>query len=114
MLKERDTFTVSFFEKGYQKALGYMGSHTGRNEDKAKAAGLTPVELPEGGLGFKKAKVSFACRKIYQHMFTKEDLAPDIQEYYKGRPQAFPLNEKGEWEPHIVFVGEIKTVTGNE
>ena len=48
MLKERDTFTVSFFEKGYQKALGYMGSHTGRNEDKAKAAGLTPVELPEG------------------------------------------------------------------
>ena len=106
MLKERDTFTVSFFEKEYQKALGYMGSHTGRNEDKAKAAGLTPVELPEGGLGFKEAKVSFVC--------TKEDLAPDIQEYYKGRPQAFPLNEKGEWEPHIVFVGEIKTVTGNE
>lgn len=114
MLKERDTFTVSFFEKEYQKALGYMGSHTGRNEDKAKAAGLTPVELPEGGLGFKEAKVSFVCRKIYQHMFTKEDLAPDIQEYYKGRLQAFPLNEKGEWEPHIVFVGEIKTVTGNE
>ena len=70
--------------------------------------------LREGGLGFKEAKVSFVCRKIYQHMFTKEDLAPDIQEYYKGRPQAFPLNEKGEWEPHIVFVGEIKTVTGNE
>ena len=69
---------------------------------------MITVRLP------KEAKVSFVCRKIYQHMFTKEDLAPDIQEYYKGRPQAFPLNEKGEWEPHIVFVGEIKTVTGNE
>ncbi len=63
MLKERDIFTVSFFEKEYQKALGYMGSHTGRNEDKAKAAGLTPVELPEGGLGFKEAKLALRLQK---------------------------------------------------
>ena len=46
-VKKADTFTISFFPPEYKKALGYMGYHSGRNENKAAAAGLTPVELPE-------------------------------------------------------------------
>ena len=44
-LKANETFTVSFFPKEYRKALGYMGTHSGRNEDKVRAAGLTPVAM---------------------------------------------------------------------
>ena len=110
LLKKADTFTISFFPPEYKKALGYMGYHSGRNENKAAAAGLTPVELPEGGLSYKEASVSFVCHKLYQHQFAKEDLDPEIQEYYKANPAAYPVNAQGEWEPHVVFVGEIRYV----
>lgn len=106
ILKENDLFTVSFYPQEYKKALGYMGSHSGRNEDKAKAAGLTPVDI-NGSVTFKEAELTFVCRKVYQHQFAKEDIAQDVQEYYKDNPRPYPVNENGEWEPHWVFVGDI-------
>lgn len=108
-MKENDTFTVSFYSKEYRKALGYMGSHSGRNEDKATIAGLTP-EIIDDSVTFKEANMTFVCRKLYQHQFSKEDIAEDVQEYYKANPKVYPVNEQGEWEPHWVFVGEIKMV----
>ena len=42
-MEKSDYYTVSFFDnKKYQKALGIMGSKSGRDMDKAKASGLTP------------------------------------------------------------------------
>ena len=35
-------FTLSHFNPSYRKALGYLGSHSGRSDDKIKNAGLTP------------------------------------------------------------------------
>lgn len=109
LLMENDKFTVSFFPEKYKAALGYMGSHTGRKENKAESAGLTPVAM-DGSVGFKEATLTFVCRKIYAHQFAREDIAQDIQEHYKANPKAFPVDEKGEWQPHFVFVGEITEV----
>ena len=36
-------FTLSFFAEEHRKALQYCGTHSGRNTDKVKGAGLTPV-----------------------------------------------------------------------
>ena len=36
-------FTITVFPEQYRKALGYLGSHSGRDGDKVAAAGLTPV-----------------------------------------------------------------------
>lgn len=105
-MKESDTFTVSFFPPEYRKALGYMGSHSGRNEDKAIAAGLTPVAI-DNNVTYEEAGMTFVCRKVYQHQFAKEGIAEDVQEYYKAKPQTYPVNENGEWEPHWVFIGDI-------
>ena len=105
-LKQNGSFTVSFFDPSYKKALGYMGSHTGRNEEKDVNAGLTPVAMGDS-VGYKEANLTFLCRKIYQHQFTKEDIAQDVQDYYKENPKAYPVNAKGEWEPHWMFIGEI-------
>ena len=33
VLKESDIFTVSFYPETSRKALGYLGSHSGRNEN---------------------------------------------------------------------------------
>lgn len=107
-LKESDTFTVSFYTETYRKALGYMGSHSGRDEDKAKAAGLTPVVMGSG-VTYKEAYLTFLCKKLYQHQFSREDLAPQIQEYYASMPEIYP-DFQGGWQPHIVFIGEIISV----
>lgn len=108
-LKMNDTFTVSFFPKEYQKALGYMGTHSGRDEDKVKGAGLTPVSMGKS-VGYKEAELSFLCKKLYQHEFVKEDLDEAIHEYYKAKPTAFPPDANGDWQTHYMFVGEIMSV----
>ena len=40
---KEELFTLSHFPEQYRKALGYLGSHSGRDGDKVNAAGLTPV-----------------------------------------------------------------------
>ena len=109
VLKDNDLFTVSFYPPEYKKALGYMGSHSGRNENKDINAGLTPVAFGNS-VTYGEANLSFLCRKIYQHQFAKEDLHDDIKNYYKSNPKSFPVDENGDWQPHWVFVGEILDV----
>ena len=106
LFMKNETFTVSFFPSSYKPALSYMGSHSGRDENKAKAAGLTPVVIGDS-VTYEEANLTFLCRKIYQHRFAKEDIAADIQEHYQANPKSFPPDVAGEWQPHWVFVGEI-------
>ena len=94
-LKEYDTFTVEFFPPEYREALGYLGSHSGRDGDKVSAAGLTPKEFA-GGVTFEEANLTFACHKLYQGEFQREGLADEIN---RGIYRA--------WHPHWMFVGEI-------
>ena len=47
-LERGDTFTVSFYPPECRRALGYIGSHSGRDGDKTAAAGLTPVAFRAG------------------------------------------------------------------
>ena len=109
LLKQNAFFTVCFFPPEYKKALGYMGAHSGRDGDKAAAAGLTPVPVGES-VGYAEADLTFLCRKLYQHPFFREDLAPEIRDYYRANPKVYPPDENGEWQPHWVFVGEITRV----
>lgn len=108
-LEENDLFTVSFFPKEYRQALGYMGSHSGRNEDKAKNAGLTVKEI-DGTIGYEEAELTFVCHKVYAHQFAKEGIAQEVVDYYKSRPSVYPVDENGEWQPHWVFIGDIVKV----
>ena len=97
-LKESDVFTIAFFPERYREALGYLGSHSGRDGDKVAVAGLTPTEL-SGGVSFEQAELTFICRKLYQGAFEREGLASEIdQGIYKN------------WQPHWMFVGEITGV----
>ena len=96
---------MSFYPEQYRKAVAYIGTHTGRFEDKAAAAGLTPVTVGKG-ISYEEASLTFVCKKLYQHQFSREDLAPEIREYYASMPRVYP-DFKGGWQPHLVFVGEI-------
>ncbi|MFR8222807.1 MAG: flavin reductase [Blautia faecis] len=112
VLKESDIFTVSFYPETSRKALGYVGSHSGRNENKIETVGFTPVKMGQG-VTFGEAELTFLCKKLYQHQFSREDLAPEIQAYYAAKPEVYP-DFKGGWQPHYVFVGEIIDVRKKE
>lgn len=64
-IDKEELFSISTFDPTYKRALGYMGSHSGRDEDKIAAAGLTPLFI-EGTTGFEEARMIFVCKKIYQ------------------------------------------------
>ena len=112
-LKENGTFTVSFFQKEFKKALGCMGTRSGRDGDKEAIAGLTPVPFGDS-VAYKEATMTFLCRKIYQHQLSKEDIARDVREYYAANPKAYPVDENGDWHPHWMFIGEIVDASGKE
>ena len=101
-----DTFTVSFFPPACRPALSILGTRSGRDGDKVAASGLTPVPLGSS-VAFAEATQTFLCRKISQQQFAKEGLAPDIRAIYANKPQAFPPDDAGNWQPHWVFVGEV-------
>ena len=59
-----------------------------------------------GSVGFQEASLTFVCRKLYQHQFSKEDLSSDIQNFYSVGKKVYPDGNDG-WQPHYVFVGEV-------
>jgi flavin reductase (DIM6/NTAB) family NADH-FMN oxidoreductase RutF len=104
--KENGLFTVSFYPESCKKALGVMGSKSGRDCDKPALAGLTPEEI-EGSVTFAEAELTFVCRKLCQLELPEESLDPQIREYYKNSPKSFPVDENGDWHAHWMFAGEI-------
>ncbi len=105
---DEEYFTVSFFDPEYKKALGYMGSHSGREEDKARGAGLTPMAASHS-VTFKEAKLTFVCKKVMSHEIKKEELDTSIQEYYAEKPAIYTDGKDG-WTPHYMFMGEVVEV----
>ena len=104
-LKDNDYFTVSFYPEKYRPVLAYIGSHSGRDEDKTKATGLTPIAFGQS-VTYKEANLTFLCKKIYQNQMSKDGLAKGIQDYYAATPEKYS-DLHGGWQPHLMFIGEI-------
>jgi len=60
----QDFFTLSFYPKEYKKALGLLGSKSGRDGDKITESGLTPYFM-EDAIAFEEAHTIFVCRKLF-------------------------------------------------
>lgn len=89
-------FTLSFFQKEYQKALSFCGSNSGRDFDKAKETGLTPLFI-DGTTSFEEADMILICKKLYTSEM-KEDNFVDaslVQANYTNK------------DFHTAYVGEI-------
>ena len=62
---EEEFFTLCVMDKSFKKQMAYLGSVSGRDEDKITKAGLTPV-YDEDSVYFKEAKLVLVCKKLYQ------------------------------------------------
>lgn len=58
-------YTLSFFSSDYKKQLTYLGTHSGRSENKLAKAGMTP-EFGGDYVYFAEASLVLICRKLYR------------------------------------------------
>ena len=93
--EENAYFTVSFYPEEYKKALGIMGSKSGRDCDKDAEAGLTPCPVGQS-VTYKEARRTLLCRKLYAQDMEQEKFPEDVRErYYVSEPA------------HRMYIGEI-------
>ena len=94
-MNDNEYFTVSFYPESCRKALGVMGKTSGRDTDKDKESGLTPVDLGKA-VTYKEAEVTILCRKIYAQDLEADKMPPEVVEHYYT-----------EEAPHRMFIGEV-------
>ena len=100
-MDEGDTYTISFYTPAYKDVLQYCGSNSGRNTDKIKGSGLTPIKTPSGATAFAEAWLILECKKIIAQPISeaavKIDKSTLSENWYKD---GF----------HKMYIGEILNV----
>ncbi len=64
LMDKHDSFSLSVLKPGYEKALQIAGSKSGRDIDKVKETGLTPVFQGEVPM-FEEAEYTIISKKVY-------------------------------------------------
>ncbi len=96
-------FTLSILPPEKKKALGYLGSHSGRDGSKWEKAGLTLI-CAENFCYPKEAKLVLVCRKLYH--------APLVESGFVDR-ELIDFNYP-ERDFHEMYIGEIVKILVNE
>ena len=90
-----DFFTLSFYPEEFKQILGVLGSKSGRDMDKMKGSGLTPVQTGES-MSFKEAEITLICRKLFRQQLDVASIPEDVAKaMYEGQA------------PHDMYIGEI-------
>lgn len=94
-----DTFSLTFYDNSYKKQLSYLGSVSGRDEDKVTKSNLTVLHENDTPY-FEEAKIAVFCKKLY------------AEEY---KPECFIARELNEeWYPdvdhHTLYIAEVTKI----
>jgi flavin reductase (DIM6/NTAB) family NADH-FMN oxidoreductase RutF len=98
-IDREEYYSLCFFPEEYRQKLAYLGRHSGRDEDKVAAVGLTPVS-DEKTTWFAEAKLVLVCRKLYRAPLLEEGFVDKtiVEDHYPNR------------DFHDLYVGEIVKV----
>lgn len=94
-----DRFSLTFFDKSFKKELSYLGTASGKDEDKINKAGLTTLYLGETPY-FEEARLTMICKKLYAQDMTRESFI-DIDVRNKCYPDE---------DYHTFYVAEIEKI----
>ncbi len=95
-VEREEYFTLSFFGEEYKKALTFCGRYSGRDYDKAKETGLTPMPV-DGSISFEESETVIVCKKIAQQdIDPKGFIDKDIDS------KNYPTKDY-----HTMYIGEI-------
>ena len=99
IMEKSSTFTLTYYPQEYKDVLQYCGTKSGRDEDKIKGSGLTPVYTENGAVAFSQACVIIECRKMLS-----QSLMLDSIENEQER------NKRAMQPMHKMYIGEILNV----
>ena len=99
-IEDNELFTLSFYSEKYRKALGVMGSKSGRDCDKDALAGLEV--MPAGdSVSYRQADVTLVCRKLYHNDLVEENIPEDVlKTFYDPEPI------------HRMYIAEVIEIIG--
>lgn len=101
--EENDCYAIVFLKPGHEKDIATLGTKSGRDMDKMKASGLTPVFV-DGVPTFEEAELTLVCRKVYQDEIT----ADKFLDGGKTMEDCYPTADM-----HTVYTGEVIAVYKN-
>lgn len=97
-----DYFTLTFFDKKYQKVLlDIYGKKSGADTDKDKEAGFTPINTDTANtVSYKEAKITIVCRKLLGNPITETSFSDKsvIETWYPEK------------DFHTFYMGEIISI----
>jgi flavin reductase (DIM6/NTAB) family NADH-FMN oxidoreductase RutF len=101
-MKKYPTFTLCAFPAAYRAALNLCGTKSGRNTDKVREAGLTPVKSKNvAAPGFAEAELIIECRTMYRERIRPAGFCDkSVHKNYPGK------------DYHYVYFGEIVGIWG--
>lgn len=97
LLDKAEYFTVMTFDAERGDILDYMGSHSGRDGDKAAALGLHTSFTANGTPYYDEAKTVMECRIIYREQFNPKGFGDVPREMYADFPAGL----------HTQYIGEV-------
>jgi len=94
-MEKCDTYSLSFLGDEHRDILTYCGKYSGRDKDKVKETGLTPV-FDKNSVYFEQARLVMVCKKLYfQDIDPSHFLADFINEKYPDK------------DYHRMYIGQI-------
>lgn len=99
LMEKYETYTLTFYTEAYREVLQYCGSNSGRDKDKVKESGLTPITTPSGSKAFAEAWMIVECRKLVSQSLSQESITnEEVRKEWIGK------------QVNKMFVGEIINV----
>ncbi|MFV0468461.1 MAG: flavin reductase family protein [Dysgonomonas sp.] len=74
-LNRESVYTISFYSESYKDKMQVIGSKSGRDTDKIKESGLTPLRMPSGAMAFREATMIIECRKLLNQAIDPKDIS---------------------------------------
>ncbi len=93
-MENSDVFSVAFFSPEHRKKLTYLGTASGKDEDKLAKCEYHTTIL-DGAPVIEEADLVFTVKKLYQHMLKDENFLVDSKTIYP------------EQDFHLATLGEI-------
>lgn len=97
-MDKAEYFTVMVFDVEHSKVLRYMGTKSGRDEDKAAALGLHTAYTANGTPYYTEAEMVIECKIMYAAPFEPQYFKSDVPErMYAHSPAGI----------HSMYIGEV-------
>ena len=98
-LDASSTFSLTFFDESYRKDLSYLGTVSGRDEDKLSKTNLT-VSYVDDTPAFEESTLTIICKKLYAQEFKPECFIDDTIE-----KQCYPQKDY-----HTIYIAEVEKI----